>query len=298
MPQLPLDQVESVVQYLALAAALEGEGQYNLAKLLRAAVDAILRRAAYQQAMPREKNLLAGEIERAAQALATSSAGADLSAAMRSGAARMAEGHLPLVHETPHPYVCRTCGQTVLEAPTQDCPTCGASPATFQRFPPVYWLEALDPFQALAYLRRTPGQVAALLDGLSEGALSRQPEDGGWSVRNVLSHLHDAQSLLNFRIKLMLQEENPSLESKAVFEWAKEEAERPLSARQILDAYLASRRETLSNLESIPVKDWWRSGRHEEFGTVTICLQASYFAMHEITHLSQLESLRSQAMVS
>lgn len=34
-----------------------------------------------------------------------------------------------------------------------------------------------------------------------------------------------------------------------------------------------------------------RTGRHEEFGVVSIKQQASYFAAHELTHLPQIARL-------
>lgn len=54
---------------------------------------------------------------------------------------------------------------------------------------------------------------------------------------------------------------------------------------------LASRTETLLEQESLPLSDWWRAGKHEEFGTVTLRQQVSYFAAHESTHLSQIKAL-------
>jgi hypothetical protein len=41
----------------------------------------------------------------------------------------------------------------------------------------------------------------------------------------------------------------------------------------------------------LPLVDWWRTGRHEEFGVVTIRQQVSYFAAHESTHLAQIRAL-------
>jgi hypothetical protein len=279
---------------LALAAKLEGEGQYNIAKLTRAAADAMARRAAYRLDLPSDRDGLLGEIERVVDALSAVEVGEDIISALQRGAAAMAEGRLPMIGETPNAYVCRTCGHAVLDEPAAKCPVCGAWPATFQRFPPVYWLDALEPFAALERLRQTPLDVAALLEGLSEAELSQGPEDGGWAIRNILSHLRDAQGVLSFRLNLLLERENPLLESKAVFEWATREEERPPTTREIFDTYKASRQETIARLESIPLADWWRTGRHEEFGIVTVRGQVSYFASHEITHLPQIEALRIQ----
>jgi hypothetical protein len=277
---------------LALAAKMEDEGQLNLAKLLRAAADGLLRQAAYQEQMPADKAGLAGEAHKLSQTLSSLGLSPDLVLALQRGADSLAQGRMFLSEEAPHPFVCRTCGHLQLGEPAGLCPTCGAIPETFQQFPPVYWLVALDPFQALRLLRRTPQQVSDLLEGLSDTALDRQPADGGWAIRHVITHLRDAQLLVDYRIQLMLAEDNPSLEAKAVFEWATQAGERPESVHEIFTAYRDSRSNTLANLDRTPLADWWRPGRHQEFGMVTILQQASYFAVHELTHLPQLQTLR------
>lgn len=287
-----------MVDLLALALRLEGEGQYNLAKLARATADSLARRAAYRQARPPDGLNLAAEVNRVIDGLAGLAVDEAVVAALRRGAAVLAEGRLPLIDDTPHPYVCRTCGAMALGTPTDNCPTCGARPDTFQWFPPVYWLQALDPPAAQDRLRRTPFEVAALLDGLTEEDMARRPADGGWAVRHILTHLRDAQDVLEFRLGLFAQEDNPQLESKAVFEWATSEAERPPTARELLATYQATRARVLETLDALPPADWWRPGRHQEFGVVTLGQQVSYFATHEVTHLPQLAALRTGLVAS
>lgn len=284
---------DTFLHLMALATRLEGEGQYNLAKLTRAAADSLSRRAAYPIVIPTNRDELVAEIDRAVAALSGLDMDEKLLAALRRGATTMSGGRLPLIDETPHPYVCRTCGHVALGETNEKCPTCGAWSDTFQQFPPVYWLDALDPSAALEKLRQTPLIVGALLEGLSEDGMTQLPEDGGWAIRNIVSHLRDAQGVLAFRLGLFLKEEHPILESKAVFEWATREEERPPSTLEILGTYKTSRQETLAKLESIPFADWWRSGRHQEFGQVSIKQQVSYFASHELTHLPQIERLRN-----
>jgi uncharacterized damage-inducible protein DinB len=143
-------------------------------------------------------------------------------------------------------------------------------------------------------LRQTPIEVEKLLDGLTDAEMNLPPEDGGWAIRNTLSHLRDAQGLLSFRLDLFLTQEHPVLESKAVFSWATSEDDRPPSVREIFETYNASRQETLQKLESLPLADWWKTGEHEEFGTMTLRQQVSYFASHELTHLPQIDKLRRQ----
>jgi hypothetical protein len=275
------------VLLLSLALRLEGEGQYNLAKIARATADSLSRRAAWELNLPRDKETLARDIERFAEALDDT----ELQTAFRAGASALISGRAPLISEIPHPYVCRTCGHLTLGTAPEKCPDCGAWGGSFQSFPPVYWLEAYDPVKALEQLQKTPLEVAALIEGLSEDVLTREPADGGWAVRNVVTHLRDAQNVIAARIDLFLTEENPVLEMKAVWTWARDEREHAPSTREIYDAYHTSRREMVAKLESIPFADWWRTGRHEEFGVVSIKQQVSYFAAHELTHLPQIARL-------
>ncbi len=195
---------DALVDVLALAARLEDEGQYNIAKLLRAAADALGRRAAYQRGAPAEPGRLPAELRRAAAQLSALDIGPELPTALERGAAALDQGRVPLIDETPHPFVCRTCGQVAVGEVTDLCPTCGVWPDTFQRFMPTYWFDALEPFAVLQTLRRTPEEVAALLAGLSEEAMSRPPLTGGWAIRNVVTHLRDAQHVLAGRVDLFL----------------------------------------------------------------------------------------------
>ncbi len=286
------NSIETFLHLLALASRLEGEGQYNLAKLARAAADSMSRHAANPIHIPTNIAELAADIEKTAAALSDLGMDASLVGALERGAAAMVEGRLPLIHETPHAYVCRTCGHLALGEPAEKCPNCGAWPVTYQKFPPVYWLDALEPLAALERLRRTPVEVAELLKDLPEEILSRQPRDGGWTIRNIVSHMRDAQGVISFRVDLFKKEEHPLLESKAVFTWATNEAERPPSTLEIFESYRASRAAMLAALESFPLVDWWRTGFHEEFGEVTLRQQVSYFASHEITHLPQIEHVK------
>ncbi|NOR82829.1 MAG: hypothetical protein GQ526_04990 [Ardenticatenales bacterium] len=287
-----------LIRLHAIASKLEGEGQYNVAKLARAAADSLLRTAAYPIELPVQKDKLASEVHGIAARLSDLEMHVDLVESLKAGASAIGEGRLPMLEDTPHPFVCRTCGHVELDLPGRNCPRCNAWPRTFQRYLPVYWLDAMDPFEAMNCLWRTPDEVMRFINGIGEDELCREVVKGEWSIRNLLTHLRDAQGVLDFRVNLLIEKDNPTIESKAVFEWAKAESERPASSMEIFDSYLSSRRKTLETLRGIPLADWWRKGRHEEFGTISIKQQASYFATHELAHLPQIEFLRERLTAS
>lgn len=298
MTRNPSEWVDAFLNLLSLASRLEEEGEYNIAKLARAAADSLGREAAYQARPAMEADQLAVGIRQTAASLSHLGVSPALLAALENGAATLAAGRVSLIGDAPHPSVCRTCGHLALTTPQTKCPTCGAWPDTYQRFMPNYWFDALEPFAALESLRRTPEEAAALLTGLAEETMARLPTEGGWAIRNVITHLRDAQQLFDFRLDLFLQEEHPDLEAKAVWTWATQEEERPPTASEIFAAYRAARAQSLGKLEQLPLADWWRTGRHQEFGEVTLRQQVSYFAAHEVTHLPQIESLRHRWMES
>jgi hypothetical protein len=280
-----------VVDLETLAQTLETEGQYNVAKLVRAAQASLIRSAAHEHVLPSAKEPLAREVENVAGQLEAIMQDDSLTKILRAGAAAVAQGHLPLITESPDPYVCRTCGYVELEPPQGNCPSCGAHPHTFQWFPPAYSLQTSDPTQLNDWLDRSLKQVKRLVDGLQVEDLAPESADGEWGLRDVLTHLRDAQGVLDFRVNLLLESENPTIESVAVFEWSADDSTRPPSIMEVFEAYQSSRLKTLEKLHAMPPAAWWRQGKHEEFGRVNLMQQVSFFTNHELSHLPQLQAL-------
>lgn len=281
--------VASSANLLALAARVEAEGRYNVAKLLRAAVTARAQREADEAlaAAPRGEALL-DALEAVAAAFAADPLSAPLGEPLRAGARTFAAGAVPLIDEVPDPLVCRRCGHVAMAEAPEACPRCGADGVTYLVQRPVWWLERYDPEEAMAQLERTPVRVRTLLERVPAAAWSRRPEPGTWSPHEVVSHLRDAQGVLEQRVTAILEHDDPDLEAKMVWSWNQEA--RPATTQEVLDAYLASRARVLEVLRGVPADAWWRTGRHREFGRLTLTQQVSYFAAHEPTHLRQLRA--------
>lgn len=131
-------------------------------------------------------------------------------------------------------------------------------------------------------------------EDLPEDATSQTPVSSGWSIRDHVAHFLDTQEMLDTRIELMLTQDNPELTALAVYELAADAERHPSSTRATLAAFRAKRAQCVARLETLPLKDLWRSGRHPEFGQLTILRQAAYLAFHEQTHLPEVEALRMQ----
>ena len=285
---------EGLARLSALANRFGAEGQINLFKLADAAIYARIQRAGWERRPRVTAEAMNTELGAAIADLEAAGVPSHFVAALERSRQAMADGQLPLIHEAPDVYVCRTCGHIALRQPPERCPDCGAWPRRFRRFFSTFNLEAPDPLETLDMLAEAPNVVEALVAGLSEEAMARPPEGGGWSLYNLVKHLNDAQGVLAGRLELMLNQDKPKLTSQAVFTWAQAQDERPPAAGEILAGYRRTREAVIECLEGLTLRDWWRTGQHEEFGTVTILHQASYFAAHEHYHFPEIEALRRQ----
>ena len=155
---------------LALATRIEGKGQYNVAKLLRAAAEATARRSAYRLGLSPDLDGIVADLERVVAMLPAQGASAELVDAPARGRDAVRAGTQTLLEEFPDPFVCRRCGGHTLGAPRAICATCNAWPTTHQRFRGGYWLDEFDPVTALQVMsagiclercRRGRGNVVA-----------------------------------------------------------------------------------------------------------------------------------------
>lgn len=280
---------DEIIELVRLAQSLEAGGIYNAAKLLWAAAFSEEIRASRVQSLPIQTAERDHDLTHAIEMLAARGFKSDFIAALKRGQAGARENRTITLEEIPPVRVCRACGELMLGELFERCPNCGARALAFREFPPIFFLEPLEPRQALLELEKGPDQVEAAIHGLSAEQMDQTPAPGEWAISYVLLHILIAQSLLAGRVPKMLAEENPSLQGVAAWNIGSEEK---LGALEIVQRYRTSRAETVERLKKISAQDWWRTAQHEEFGTVTILQQASYFCKHERQHLPQIDAIR------
>jgi hypothetical protein len=274
---------------LALAARSEGHGRYNLAKLLRAAAAAVVQRRADERLSEApEGDDLVNLLVAASDAWTADALLAPLAPSLRRAALRLGQDALPLMADAPDPRLCRRCGHLEADGRTPDtCPHCLADADTFFVQRPVWWLTAHDRESALAALARTPRRLRELLERVPRERWAKRPDARTWSPHEVLVHLRDAQGVLAQRVERLLEEDDPELDLAMVWTWTA--AGRDDDTEALLAAYEGTRQQVLQRLLAVPLAGWARTGRHQEFGRLTLTEQVSYFAAHEPTHLRQVQ---------
>ncbi len=92
----------------------------------------------------------------------------------------------------------------------------------------------------------------------------------------------------------MLTQDDPPLAMEST--WARPAAAQDTAA--MYAEYCAARAATVAQLEALPLRAWARTGRHTEFGRVTILQQVGYFAYHEVYHYPDFVAKRRELGVA
>jgi hypothetical protein len=277
------DTGERILRLLAVARALEDEGQYNIAKLFRAA--AFAEGAAASRTRPRGMSAIQRAAYAALDELLAVGRASDLTDAMEHGLGHLRAGEWTTLDDAPRTFVCRTCGMTQLGVTPERCDSCGARPLTLQEFPPIHYLEPLSPDEII----RTLAEGLVDVERLTAGVTDEQAARGAWPLRDMLGHLAGADELLVGRARRMLAEDEPVLTSVDPANLV----DGLPSMDALRAAFGATRRATLALCASLTPDQWTRRGFHPEWGWLTVQLQLSYHARHEQAHLAELEDRRA-----
>lgn len=250
-----------IVQLFGVARGLEDEGRYNEAKFYRAAGFAELVRNTIDH--PR--------------------VGDGLDAAMLGSGVQLPDD------TTQRVFICRLCGELFTGPPPDRC--CRSGFLSFMEVLPIYYLEPLEPAAIAGALAEMPSLMRETCGGLTQESAGR----GEWPVQEICSHLLSAERLLIGRARRTVAEEDPEFRTVAPSA-VKEE---PGSSFVVLiDSFARERATDLEWIRRLRPDDWLRTGRHPEWGRITLAQQLSYLARHEHSHLGDLERSATESALA
>jgi len=143
-------------------------------------------------------------------------------------------------------------------------------------------------------LRALPGQVEELVQNLSEDALRWRPSPQEWSIKEVCCHLRDFSEIGGERVHRMLNEDDPFLPSPDQEAMARERDYQNEGMPLVLTATRAFSGGLAYLLENLSEEEWQRTGRHEEWGAISVAQLAQLQTEHAREHLEQIKALREQ----
>ncbi len=191
-------------------------------------------------------------------------------------------------------YGCYNCGYLIEGEQPAQCPLCAAPSAELAKFGPYYndtpqHLGRLLPLEMLVSLAAAPDNLAAAVQGISDGALTRKPTPEEWAIWELMAHLIETDRLfLDLTPSLLADAEVKPLVFREVA-WKTHEGKgyESWSAAQLVAGFRQTRTEVLDLLRDLTPDLWSRWGSRP--GRITSVLDLGrWVANHDIGHIAQI----------
>ncbi len=148
--------------------------------------------------------------------------------------------------------------------------------------------------QFITDIEQTPGKLRAAVAGLSATQLDTPYRPGGWTVRQVVHHLSDANVNQYVRVRLILTEDAPNVKTFAENPWAELSDARTAPVELSLDLLDALHKRWTLLLRSIKPEQWSRTMNHPERGIMRLDFAMAIYTWHGRHHVAHITSLRER----
>ncbi|HJZ48066.1 MAG TPA: DinB family protein [Roseiflexaceae bacterium] len=292
--------------YRSWAQQARHDRRFNIARLFEALGASKLARAEHAFRQLDETGLTAGNVDRALaglepEAIATGpiTGTNPLARDMLLRAQRaIAENRDLRADEIGDIYVCSTCGNIREGQLSGACPNCGSVPEAHRAFRAIEGMGSLGPHAIMAFLEHSEEGLRKLFHGVDEELLARRQTDDGPSLKELLGHLVDIDSVFRERAWLLLETDRPELPPAHPPRLTAASAYRSQPSDAILDAFHTSRRQTLNLLRGLTSAAWHRLGHHELYGDINLLHQGNWVVKHEHTHMIEMAQLRHDLLLA
>lgn len=149
--------------------------------------------------------------------------------------------------------------------------------------------EKLDGGDIIGVLRKSPALFRKAASAASTKWLAARPAGDCWTRSDILAHMLDTETVMSFRIRKMICEEDPNISFFDQEKWiAGLRAYRDGKAERLVARFAALRAENVVLLSSLGEDQMKRTGVHPESGRMTLEELAARMARHDINHLKQI----------
>ncbi|HEX2833023.1 MAG TPA: DinB family protein [Thermoanaerobaculia bacterium] len=147
--------------------------------------------------------------------------------------------------------------------------------------------------ETLELLGAFPARLDEITAGLSETELRQPEKEGKWSVHDVVAHLADLELVYAVRIRTILSGAagDAPLPALAQDAWVQNVHRRePLG--ELLEQFVFDRARNLALVRRLTDAELARTGRHPQYGEITIPMALDRLKNHDAKHFAQIERIR------
>ncbi len=146
----------------------------------------------------------------------------------------------------------------------------------------------------LSELAEVPNRLRAAVAGLSDGQLDTPYRPDGWTVRQVVHHLADAQLNWYVRTKLALTEDEPVVRPYDEVRWAELHDARTAPLEPSLMLLDGLHRRWVELFKSLAEEHWKRKIMHPERGILVLDAMLPMHVWHGRHHTAHIVELRNR----
>jgi uncharacterized damage-inducible protein DinB len=289
--------------YIRNMAAVEAavlRGQFNVAKVLRAAAHAQRAlalddaRRIYGDVEP--STLLRSIADELRESTTAGHAGVIASSFMgiveRALASLKGNPDILETHVAQSLWGCRICGFIAEGDQPDSCQVCGALAPEFEWFGPFFGgtarIGTLLPRETVNILESIQAGVTDAFERVSESDAGRKPSAAEWSAKETLAHMLETDRLFATRVRFILDSSQSGPIPRPMPPWKLHEGKGYESwpTAELTRLYREVRAETLTLVRGLAESDWAKG----KSGT-TLTELGTWLAQHEIGHMQQLRRL-------
>jgi len=146
-----------------------------------------------------------------------------------------------------------------------------------------------NPSSIMATLQATPAALDSFLRNLGDVSWTLRLDRNEWSITEIVCHLRDVDSELNFpRLVKVLNEPNPFISGHDTDRWAEERRYFKQDGKHAFSQFINIRLKLLNLLQHADESDWLRPARHAIFGPTSMEELASFIGDHDRLHINQI----------
>ena len=156
-------------------------------------------------------------------------------------------------------------------------------------------LGARDPIEVLGEL---DPWLARRTSAIDEDTLRRPESPGKWSVMEVIQHLADSELVFGFRLRMILTEDRPQLQSYDQDAWARTLRYRDAQLQAALGQLRSLRAANLLVLGRLSPVELQRVGLHSERGPESADFLLRLMGGHDLVHRRQIDRILAATKAS
>jgi rubrerythrin/uncharacterized damage-inducible protein DinB len=190
---------------------------------------------------------------------------------------------------------CHSCGNVVEGGLPDVCEICGALAVEFQSFGPFYsstpeHLGQLTPEVMIEIMGEIPVQVSELFAAADPALLEQKPTEAEWSAKEILSHLIETDRNFANRVRSIFQKTDYVEPDLPPWKRHEEKGYEQLSAQELVAAMRETRSETLDLVRGLSHQEW--TVRDTRFGgTPSVLDLGTWLTNHDRGHVAQIKGL-------